>query len=131
MNMGFFIVSHSDRLIKEEKQRQDLERSRRKLDGDSSELRDQIQDLNTQIGEHKATLAMKENELTEKLARFLKNIQVKKEFKCRNKTNKTRKKNMTKNIVMTDLFFSDLPKAPKLKPLGQSWHARGFKQNKS
>uniref|UniRef100_A0A8C1R8B9 Myosin-9 n=1 Tax=Cyprinus carpio TaxID=7962 RepID=A0A8C1R8B9_CYPCA len=60
----------SDRLRREEKQRQELEKNRRKLEGDSTELHDQIAELQAQIAELRAQLAKKEEELQEALARI-------------------------------------------------------------
>lgn len=62
-------LCRSDRLRREEKQRQELEKNRRKLEGDSTELHDQIAELQAQIAELRAQLAKKEEELQEALAR--------------------------------------------------------------
>ncbi|XP_037545904.1 myosin-9 isoform X2 [Nematolebias whitei] len=64
------IADLEDRLRKEEKMRQDLDKNRRKLEGDSTELHDQIADLQAQIAELKAQLAKKEEELLAALARI-------------------------------------------------------------
>lgn len=61
---------HSDRLRKEEKQRQELEKNRRKLEGDSTDLHDQIADLQAQLAELRAQFAKKEEELLDALARL-------------------------------------------------------------
>lgn len=62
-------VLFTDRLRREEKQRQELEKNRRKLEGDSTELHDQLAELQAQIAELRAQLAKKEEELQEALAR--------------------------------------------------------------
>lgn len=59
----------SDRLRREEKQRQELEKNRRKLEGDFTEIHDQIAELQAQIAELRAQLARKEEELQAALAR--------------------------------------------------------------
>ena len=59
----------SDRLRREEKQRQEVEKNRRKLDGDFTEVQDQIAELQAQIAELRAQLAKKEEELQAALAR--------------------------------------------------------------
>lgn len=59
----------SDRLRREEKQRQELEKNRRKLEGDFTEIHDQIAELQAQIAELRAQLAKKEEELLAALAR--------------------------------------------------------------
>lgn len=59
----------SDRLRREEKQRQELEKNRRKLEGDFTEIHDQIAELQAQIAELRAQLAKKEEELQAALAR--------------------------------------------------------------
>lgn len=59
----------SDRLRREEKQRQELEKNRRKLEGDFTEVHDQISELQAQIAELRAQLAKKEEELQAALAR--------------------------------------------------------------
>ncbi|XP_051996767.1 myosin-9-like [Xyrauchen texanus] len=64
------ITDLEDRLRKEEKFRQELEKNRRKLEGDSSELLDQIAELQAQIAELRAQLAKKEEELQAALARI-------------------------------------------------------------
>lgn len=61
----------SERLRREEKQRQELEKNRRKLEGDSTELGDQIAELQAQIAELRAQLAKKEEELQQALSRYL------------------------------------------------------------
>lgn len=61
----------SDRLRREEKQRQELEKNRRKLEGDFTEIHDQIAELQAQIAELRAQLAKKEEELLAALARSL------------------------------------------------------------
>uniref|UniRef100_A0AAY4A2S9 Myosin, heavy chain 9a, non-muscle n=1 Tax=Denticeps clupeoides TaxID=299321 RepID=A0AAY4A2S9_9TELE len=60
----------SDRLRKEEKQRQELEKNRRKLEGDFTEQNDHIAELQAQIAELQAQLAKKEEELLAALARM-------------------------------------------------------------
>lgn len=67
---GLHFSSLTERLRKEEKQRQELEKNRRKLEGDSTDLNDQIADLQAQIAELRAQLAKKEEELLAALARF-------------------------------------------------------------
>lgn len=47
-----------------------MEKNRRKLEGDSTELLDQIADLQAQIAELKAQLARKEEELLAALSRL-------------------------------------------------------------
>lgn len=59
----------SDRLRREEKQRQELEKNRRKIEGDFTEIHDQIAELQAQIAELRAQLAKKEEELQAALAR--------------------------------------------------------------
>lgn len=59
----------SDRLRREEKQRQELEKNRRKIEGDVTEIHDQIAELQAQIAELRAQLAKKEEELLAALAR--------------------------------------------------------------
>lgn len=66
---GFFTYLFSDRLRREEKQRQELEKNRRKLEGDFTEIHDQIAELQAQIAELRAQLARKEEELQAALAR--------------------------------------------------------------
>ncbi|NXY45992.1 MYH11 protein, partial [Ceuthmochares aereus] len=58
------------RLKKEEKSRQELEKVKRKLEGESSDLHEQIAELQAQIAELKAQLAKKEEELQAALARL-------------------------------------------------------------
>ncbi|NXX62803.1 MYH11 protein, partial [Scopus umbretta] len=58
------------RLKKEEKSRQELEKIKRKLEGESSDLHEQIAELQAQIAELKAQLAKKEEELQAALARL-------------------------------------------------------------
>uniref|UniRef100_A0A8B9CYS9 Myosin heavy chain 11 n=1 Tax=Anser brachyrhynchus TaxID=132585 RepID=A0A8B9CYS9_9AVES len=58
------------RLKKEEKSRQELEKTKRKLEGESSDLHEQIAELQAQIAELKAQLARKEEELQAALARL-------------------------------------------------------------
>ncbi|NXK44012.1 MYH11 protein, partial [Chauna torquata] len=58
------------RLKKEEKSRQELEKIKRKLEGESSDLHEQIAELQAQIAELKAQLAKKEEELQAALARY-------------------------------------------------------------
>ncbi|KAK2533378.1 hypothetical protein Q9233_004592, partial [Columba guinea] len=58
------------RLKKEEKSRQELEKVKRKLEGESSDLHEQIAELQAQIAELKAQLAKKEEELQAALARY-------------------------------------------------------------
>lgn len=58
------------RLKKEEKCRQELEKMKRKLDGEASDLHEQIADLQAQIAELKMQLAKKEEELQAALARW-------------------------------------------------------------
>ncbi|ROL41705.1 Myosin-9 [Anabarilius grahami] len=70
LNCSLLSLTHSDRLRKEEKQRQELEKNRRKLEGDSTELHDQIAELQAQIAELRAQLAKKEEELQAALARI-------------------------------------------------------------
>lgn len=57
------------RLKKEEKSRQELEKLKRKLEGDASDYHEQIADLQAQIAELKMQLAKKEEELQAALAR--------------------------------------------------------------
>jgi hypothetical protein len=57
------------RLKKEEKSRQELEKLKRKLEGDASDFHEQIADLQAQIAELKMQLAKKEEELQAALAR--------------------------------------------------------------
>lgn len=64
-----FLFVFSDRLRREEKQRQELEKNRRKLEGDFTEIHDQIAELQAQIAELRAQLARKEEELQAALAR--------------------------------------------------------------
>lgn len=66
-----FFCLISDRLRREEKQRQELEKNRRKLEGDFTEVHDQIAELQAQIAELRAQLAKKEEELQAALARFV------------------------------------------------------------
>lgn len=68
-NLTFCSFSLSDRLRREEKQRQELEKNRRKLEGDFTEIHDQIAELQAQIAELRAQLAKKEEELQAALAR--------------------------------------------------------------
>uniref|UniRef100_A0A2K5J7E8 Myosin motor domain-containing protein n=1 Tax=Colobus angolensis palliatus TaxID=336983 RepID=A0A2K5J7E8_COLAP len=58
------------RLKKEEKSRQELEKLKRKLEGDASDYHEQIADLQAQIAELKMQLAKKEEELQAALARL-------------------------------------------------------------
>ncbi|NWR63456.1 MYH11 protein, partial [Bucorvus abyssinicus] len=58
------------RLKKEEKSRQELDKIKRKLEGESSDLHEQIAELQAQIAELKAQLAKKEEELQAALARL-------------------------------------------------------------
>ncbi|KFR12081.1 myosin-11 isoform X1 [Opisthocomus hoazin] len=58
------------RLKKEEKSRQELEKIKRKLEGESSDLHEQIAELQAQIADLKAQLAKKEEELQAALARL-------------------------------------------------------------
>lgn len=71
--MWISVFSPTDRLRKEEKVRQELDKNRRKLEGDSSELNDHMADLQAQIDELRAQLAKKEEELLAALSRFKKN----------------------------------------------------------
>lgn len=64
-----YLFVFSDRLRREEKQRQELEKNRRKLEGDFTEIHDQIAELQAQIAELRAQLARKEEELQAALAR--------------------------------------------------------------
>ena len=57
------------RLKKEEKNRQELEKLKRKLEGEASDFHEQIADLQAQIAELKMQLAKKEEELQAALAR--------------------------------------------------------------
>lgn len=66
-----FLFTLSDRLRREEKQRQELEKNRRKLEGDATEIHDQIAELQAQIAELRAQLAKKEEELQAALARWV------------------------------------------------------------
>lgn len=50
--------------------RQELEKNRRKLEGESTDFQDQIADLQAQIADLRAQLAKKEEELQEALNRF-------------------------------------------------------------
>lgn len=61
----------SDRLRREEKQRQEVEKNRRKLEGDFTDVHDQIAELQAQVAELRAQLAKKEEELQAALARWL------------------------------------------------------------
>lgn len=65
----YFLFVFSDRLRREEKQRQELEKNRRKIEGDFTEIHDQIAELQAQIAELRAQLARKEEELQAALAR--------------------------------------------------------------
>lgn len=67
--MLLYLFVFSDRLRREEKQRQELEKNRRKLEGDFTEIHDQIAELQAQIAELRAQLARKEEELQAALAR--------------------------------------------------------------
>ena len=58
------------RLKKEETSRQELEKLKRKLDGEASDLHEQIAELQAQIAELKMQLAKKEEELQAALARY-------------------------------------------------------------
>ncbi|XP_029446270.1 myosin-9 [Rhinatrema bivittatum] len=63
------IADMEEHLRREEKGRQELEKTRRKLEGDSTDLHDQIAELQAQIAELKMQLAKKEEELQMALAR--------------------------------------------------------------
>ncbi|XP_033121498.1 myosin-10-like isoform X2 [Anneissia japonica] len=65
------------KLRQEEKGRQDVERSKRKLDAESSDLRDQIAELQQQIDELRAQLAKREEELNIALAKIDEEISLK------------------------------------------------------
>ncbi|PWA15527.1 hypothetical protein CCH79_00014746 [Gambusia affinis] len=55
-------ICHLERLKKEEKTRQELEKAKRKLDGETSDFKDQIGELQSQIEELKVQLSKKEEE---------------------------------------------------------------------
>lgn len=58
-----------DRLKKEEKGRQELEKLKRKLDGEAGDLQEQVVELQQQLEELRQALAKKEAELQAALAR--------------------------------------------------------------
>lgn len=58
-----------DRLRKEEKGRQELEKLKRRLDGESSELQEQMVEQQQRVEELRAQLGRKEEELQAALAR--------------------------------------------------------------
>lgn len=58
------------RLKKEEKSRQELDKVKRKLEGEANDLHEQIAELQAQIADLKAQLAKKEEELQAALARY-------------------------------------------------------------
>lgn len=58
------------RLKKEEKSRQELDKVKRKLEGEVNDLHEQIAELQAQIADLKAQLAKKEEELQAALARY-------------------------------------------------------------
>lgn len=57
-----YFLSNLERLKKEEKTRQELEKAKRKLDGETSDFQDQIAELQAQIEEVKGQLGKKEEE---------------------------------------------------------------------
>lgn len=61
-----------ERLKKEEKTRQELEKAKRKLDAENTDLQDQIAEVHAQIEELKIHLAKKEEELQTALTRLVK-----------------------------------------------------------
>lgn len=63
-------IPFSVRLKKEEKGRQELDKVKRKLEGEVNDLHEQIAELQAQIAELKAQLAKKEEELQAALARY-------------------------------------------------------------
>ncbi|KAJ4918976.1 hypothetical protein JOQ06_015341, partial [Pogonophryne albipinna] len=56
------MVDLEERLKKEEKTRQELEKAKRKLDGETTDFQDQIAELQTQLEEQKGQLVKKEDE---------------------------------------------------------------------
>lgn len=64
-----FSLVPSERLKKEEKTRQELEKAKRKLDSETTDLQDQIVELHTQTEEMKIQLAKKEEEMQAALSR--------------------------------------------------------------
>lgn len=58
------------RLKKEEKSRQELDKVKRKLEGEANDLHEQIAELQAQIADLKAQLAKKEEELQAALSRY-------------------------------------------------------------
>lgn len=64
------IPPFSVRLKKEEKGRQELDKVKRKLEGEVNDLHEQIAELQAQIADLKAQLAKKEEELQAALARY-------------------------------------------------------------
>lgn len=68
---GLICLPHlpPERLKKEEKRRQELEKAKRKLDSESSDLQEQIAEVQTQSQEAKSQLAKKEEEVQAALAR--------------------------------------------------------------
>lgn len=60
-----------DRLKKEEKGRQELEKLKRKLDGEAGDLQEQVLELQQQLEELRQALARKEAELQAALARYV------------------------------------------------------------
>lgn len=59
-----------DRLRKEEKSRQELEKLKRRLDGESSELQEQMVEQQQRVEELRAQLGRKEEELQAAVARY-------------------------------------------------------------
>lgn len=56
------LFSDLERLKKEEKTRQELEKAKRKLDGETSDFQDQIAELQAQTEELKLQMSKKEDE---------------------------------------------------------------------
>lgn len=65
-----FVCCHADCLQKEKRRREELDKNRRKLEVDTTDLNDQMADRRAKIADLQAQLAKKEEELQDAINRF-------------------------------------------------------------